>query len=209
MGYTYDRRVASNDVQVTTRIDGAWAVINVLLGISLGSYKKRVEDVLDAEKELLDLKLKIESVNNDARIDALLDAAGFEFDHNLRNLDQELSQEQQRRHAELAKGNLKSLRAWFRNWIVKFVEETYVSYAKSVSILRKKEPCVTAGYVRGMILEGGVAPQDMATIFKALSTKQQLGICDYALKQARSAGKLQTSLGVNWDGNEARCYEPA
>jgi hypothetical protein len=206
MGYTYDRRVASNEVQVTTRIDGAWAVINVLLGISLGSYKKRVENVLDAEKELLDLKLKIESVNNDARINALLDAAGFEFDHNLRGLDHELSQEQQRRHAELAKENLKSLKAWFRNWIVDFVEGTYVNYTKS---LRKKEPCVTAGYVRGMILEGGVAPQDMSTIFKTLSTKQQLGICDYALKQARSAGKLQASLGVNWDGNEARCYEPA
>ena len=169
----------------------------------MGVWKKPAG--AESQQELDALKRRIESGSDDA----VIDDAGFRFDLDRRLVSPEfraLATEQTRRHQERDAVEIKALKAWFKGWIIEFVKDTYASYRARG---RGKEPCVTASYVRGFILDGGSAPRDMTETFKKLDNKKQLALCSYVLQQAKAQGKLQASDGLDWNGQPAKCYELA
>lgn len=204
--YTYDR-TASTRPEVAIRYEGGWGYISALIEDGLSVWKKQFDSEVEALQELELLKGQIERLSGDNAFDKafdLVDAAKFRSGR-LEDRDKELSRKQYALHQVRDKKEARELRKWLRGWIVSFVEDVYESYRSRGD---KKEPCVTAGYVRGMILQGGAAPSDMRQTFKKLTTRQQLAACHYALESAKKAGKLQTAIGLGWGGGEARCYEP-
>jgi len=212
MAYSYDRRVATEKVEVEVEfhetVRDAWATtITILDGYDMVVWTKyhgslTADGVAETEQELKDLKRKIES---GADLDSHLHGLGFRFDPD--SAAGSLVDKRFQRIKERDSAEIKVLKTWFKTWIVEFVEHTYDNYRADGR--RGKEPCVTASYVRDFILEAGAAPRDMTVIFKKLDNKKQLALCSYVLQQAKAQGKLQSSEGLDWNGRPAKCYELA
>lgn len=211
--YSYDRRSSSTiHPEVAVRIDGDRAIVSVLIGTLLGAYVKQVEGSPDAVRgDLISLKGRLESLTGsltavDEKAEDILLDAGYEMSRNLfQDRDPGLSRRQLERQKENLKIEAKAFGKWLREGVVKWVEEIYRDFKAGKF---RKEPCITAAYLKEFLHE---IPgwDDHASFVRKLDSKKRLQACHNALESAKKKGLLNTSTGMGMTGRETHCYEPA
>jgi len=199
-------KTASLRPETAISVEGDKAYISVLIGHRLSLYEKKmpVENLSEIQREVERLSgSDIDKLGDD--VDGVIEERnGFEFSLDRGKLDRGLARVHSERLKEQRKLTDKALRGWMKEGILAFIEDIYSKYKKGVF---RKEPCITAGYIRGFFLEGGELPREHAPAFKALSTRQQLSLIKGTLETLRRQGKIQSSSGVV-RGRDVRCYEP-
>lgn len=83
------------------------------------------------------------------------------------------------------------------------------SYEKYGSGLLRKEPCISAVEIREMTGSLGDAPDRIRDMWRLMTKSEKLTAINSSLQRLKRQGKLQSSLGFNMFGQEAKCFEPA
>jgi hypothetical protein len=87
--------------------------------------------------------------------------------------------------------------------IIEFIHEEYEAYYDK---RYRKEPCITASYIRDFILDGEMGSKYRKILYW-MTDRQQITIIHNALESLRKQGLIGSSYGVV-KGKEVRCYEP-
>lgn len=195
------RKLATLRPEVALHSEGGTTYLSILIGTQLGVYERpepaddtgtQIEKLNGSDED--DLWKKAEKILRDA---------GYRF--SVRGpRDRVLSQKQKDRKEEAVKERVREFRKWLDDFIPMFVKDIYEDYHRGKF---RAEPCVTAGFVRSFLKDGGKLPGEHQEAFESLSTKQQLALLGYTLEMARKRGQLQVSTGLS-NGRETRCYEP-
>ena len=203
----YDRRAAQLKPETAIDYDSGRVLLSVLSGALLGVWYRA--DSEDAEVRELEKRIQGLTAGDERElldeVGDLVEKAGWRYGK-LGDRNPGLSKLQRERVEAREKVQAKAFSVWLREWVIRFAKGQYEAYRSG---RLREEPCITAGYCRGWLLDGGELPREWWPVYRGMNTRKQLSLCQYALEAGRKGGQLGTSLGAGAGGRETRCYEPA
>jgi len=100
----------------------------------------------------------------------------------------------------------KELAPYLDKLVLDYVHDEYRRYRERP---QRGEPCVTAVEIREMTSIRRVdVPDNLADNYNLMTKSEKLTAINSSLQRLKRKGLLQSSLGFNMFGKEARCFEP-
>lgn len=197
----------ATDIDVAVDERHGYVTISILVDSLLGAYNKggTLEELQDEVDKIIK---EVSRLKDDDSVDDYMDdlrSEGWEFSLDFGDRNRALARKQHENKKRILKVHKKEIRAWFRKDVPEEIERIYKRWRSGG--MGRKEPCITASYLReGYPLND--MPPDLRITWQDLDNREKTGILSDVLRTLYWKGEIGRSLGSGMGGRETKCYEP-